>query len=276
MPWFDTLDGMTEVDVAPSELADWLIGRGRHFISTSEVAALYGLDPESVPSSLERSREAGKLLSVTKGGWVPVPAEYRSAGAPPPSHFIDQLMGYLGHHYYVGFLSAAAIHGASHQSPMVFQVVTAAKLRNRKVGRARLQFVQRSAVSERPTQPHNVPTGRIKVATPEVVVFDLVEAPHDGGGLSNVATVVGELLADGKLAPELLRSAGQLYPAAVCQRAGHLIDVMADEVGVEFDSDPLHDLLTGVRYRDLAPGRGDGAADERWHVVVNTDIEHDL
>ncbi len=267
---------MTRVDVAPSELSDWLIGQGRHFISTAEVAEIYGISPTAVPASLERAREAGKLISVTKGGWVPVPAEYRSAGAPPPNHFIHQLMDHLGHPYYVGFLSAAAIHGASHQSPMVFQVVTPAKLRERKVGRARLQFIQRSATVERPRRQRNVPTGRIWVATPEVTVFDLVESPEEGGGLSNVATVIGELLGDERLEAATLAPVAALYPGVVAQRVGFLIDLMAGEVGTEFDTDSLHNHLKDVRYRELSPNSGDGDHDDRWHVIVNADIEHDL
>lgn len=267
---------MARVDVAPSELSDWLVGRGRHFISTAEDAEIYGIRPTSVPASLERAREAGKLISVTKGGWVPVPAEYRSAGAPPPSHFIDQLMEHLGYPYYVGLLSAAAFHGASHQSPMVFQVVTPAKLRERRVGRARLKFIQRSTTNERPRQRYNVPKGRIWVSTPEVTVFDLVEAPQEGGGLSNVATVIGELLGDERLDPAALRSAADLYPGVVTQRVGHLVDLMAEEVGADFNSDPLHRSLTDIRYRKMSPGAGDGTRDHRWHLIANADIEHDL
>jgi hypothetical protein len=51
----------------------------------------------------------------------PRPLEYREAGGPPASWFIDDLMRFLGQPYYVGLLSAAAIHGAAHQQPMVFQ-----------------------------------------------------------------------------------------------------------------------------------------------------------
>ena len=166
---------MVEVGVAPSGLSDWLIGQGRHFISAAEAACVLGVGPESVSASLERPRLAGKLVSVTKGGWVPVPAEYRSAGAPPPAHFVDQLMEHLGHRYYVGFLSAAAMYGASHQAPMVLQVATSAKLRERKVGRGRIRFTERSTAADRPRRSHSVPTGRIWVSTPEVTVFDLVE-----------------------------------------------------------------------------------------------------
>ncbi len=275
-PVFGTLDGMIRAGATPSELGDWLIGQGRHFIATTEIAEILGIDAASVPASLERAREAGKMISVTKGGWVPVPAEYRNTGAPPPSHFVHQLMEHLGHPYYVGFLSAAAIHGASHQAPMVFQVVTPARLRERRIGRGRIHFIQRATASERTRRQHNVPTGRIWVSTPEVTVFDLAEAPQYGAGLSNVATIVGDLLIDGSIDPAMLASVGATYPAAVAQRAGYIIDLMAGEVGVELDTAPLRELITGSRYRPLSPGGGAGQHDPRWHIVVNTRIEHDL
>jgi len=276
MPMFDTLDGMTETDVPPGELADWLIGQGQHFITTPDAAKILGVAPETVPKSLERPREAGKLISVTKGGWVPVPPEHRSAGAPPASHYINQLMSHLGHPYYVGLLSAAAIHGASHQSPMVFQVVTPAKLRERRIGRSRLQFLQRQGTAGRPMKQHNVPTGRIWVSTPEVTVFDLVESPQDSGGLSNVATIIGDLLYDTQLDLQAVADIVGLYPGAVAQRAGYLIDLMSKETGIEIDTKPLQRALQGYRYRELSPGHDGGDHDERWHMIVNTAIEHDL
>ena len=276
MPDFGTLGGMARDGVSPSELADWLIGQGRHFITTADAAGVLGVSAASVPASLERPRKAGKLISVTKRGWVPVPPEFRSAGAPPPSHFIHQLMEHVGHPYYVGFLSAAAILGASHQAPMVFQVVTPARLRRRRIGRGRIQFIQRAAAVERPRWQHGVPTGRIWVSTPEVTVFDLVESPQDGAGLSNVATVVGALLMDGSLDPVALASVGAMYPVAVAQRFGYVIEFMAGEAGVQFDTAPLQALVAGGRYRHLSSSGGDGRHDPRWHLVVNTEIEHDL
>ncbi len=267
---------MIETKVAPIELADWLIGRGQHFISTDDAAALLDIAPETVPVSLERARQSGKMISVTKQGWVPVPPEYRSIGAPPASHFIDPLMRHLGHPYYVGFLSAAAIHGASHQASMVFQVVTPAKLRERRIGRNRIQFLQRSDTTGKPTQQHTVPTGRMWVSTPEVTVLDLVESPEHGAGLSNVATVIGDLFYDEVLNLTVLSEVAKLYPTAVAQRTGFLLDYMAAEVDREIDTDQLHEVVAGARYRDLAPGRGPGERDPRWHVIANTELEHDL
>ena len=253
------------------------MGRGRHYIQTVEVAELLGIDTDVVSDSLQRAREAGKLISVTKGGWVPVPPEYRAAGAPPPVHFIDQMMGHLGHPYYVGFLSAAAMHGASHQATMVLQVVTPARLRDRQIGAGRIQFIQRSNTAEQLCEQKNVPTGRVTVSSAVATVFDLVSFPRAGGGLSNVATVIGDLLVEGQLIPNTLVDAAGLYPVAVVQRAGHLIEFMARETGITVDVDGLAAFVAHAELTPLATGRPPSIdRDDRWRVQINTRIEHDL
>lgn len=263
--------------MAPSNLADWLIGRGRHFVTSDEIGALVGVDPAVVAVSLQRAREASKIVSVTKGGWVPVPPEFRQAGAPPPLHYVDPLMRHLGHPYYVGFLSAARLHGASHQVPMVLQIVTPALLRDRQIGRNRIAFIRRSAATSRPTVARNVPTGRVAVATPAVTVLDLVEAPAHGGGLGNVATVIGDLLHEGALEGRELADVAVSYPNAIAQRAGYLVEHLAREIGASIDLGPLERRVADATYTVIDPQRPRaGEHDRRWHVIANNDIEHDL
>lgn len=268
---------MSEPPLRPADLADWLIGRGKHFITTDELSGLLGVEPADVRNSLRRPRQAEELVAVTKGGWVPVPAEYRAAGGPPPLHYVDPLMKHLGHPYYVGFLSAAALYGASHQSPMVFQVVTTALLRNRTIGSGRIRFIRRGATERRSTEQRTVPTGRVTLSTVEVTVLDLVEAPRFGGGLSNVATVIGDLLADGLVDPAALVDEAREYPLAVAQRAGHLIERLAGQVGVVIDLDALAALVDGAELVQLASRGGrSGRRDERWRLILNRDVEADV
>ncbi len=263
--------------VVPGEFADWLMARGQHFINSDAAATVLGVTPDAVPDSLERARESGKIISVTKSAWVPVPPEYRAAGAPPVIHFIDPLMRHLGHPYYVGFLSAAAIHGAGHQASMVLQVVTSARLRDRAIGHGRVQFVRRADTAQRPTQQHNVPTGRVTVSTPATTVLDLVGFPRAGAGLSNIATVIGDLLIEGKLNTAELTDAARRYPIAVVQRAGYLIDLMTTETDTVLDLAELRQLIATADFTRLSPDRpATDERDDRWRVLLNTAIEHDL
>src|SRR5207244_10392072 len=64
------------------------------------------------------------LFRSRRGFYVIVPPEYRVAGSLPAAWFIRDLMDYLRRPYYVGLLTAPSLHGAAHQAPQEFQVVT--------------------------------------------------------------------------------------------------------------------------------------------------------
>lgn len=53
------------------------------------------------------------------------------------------MMRHLTVDYYVGWLTAAAVHGAEHQAPQTFHVATDRHVRDRTVGRTRFQFARR-------------------------------------------------------------------------------------------------------------------------------------
>ena len=264
--------------ISPSALPDWLLGRGRLFATTGEIAELTGLSAAAVPVHMHRARTANKIVSVTKGGWVPVPLVYRDSGAPPPMHYIDYMMRHLGHPYYVGFLSAARIHGASHQVPMVLQVVTPAPLRDRHIGAHRLRFIRRADTADRAVQEHDTEAGPVTISTPETTVLDIVDAPERAAGLDNVATVLGTLITDGRLDTRALADTAERFPRTVVQRTGWLLDHMAQEVGADLDLGALLPLVENADYTVLdprAPTSG-GDRDPVWHVIENTDVEHDL
>ena len=268
----------TSRSTVPRDLPDWLISHGRHWITTDEIAATLAIPVEQVPPIVARLRRAGRMFSPTRGGYVPIPAEYRSWRAVPASHFIDPMMRYLDHEYYVGFLSAAEVHGATHQRPQVFQVITDARMNDRTFDRVSIEFTTSAKTAIRPTTTVNTPTGTMKVSVPEITVLDLVGSPEHGGGLSNIATVLGGLLGDGLLDVERLAELAKDYPAAVSQRTGWLLERVAGEIAAEVDLARLYEVAHArLKPTPLAAaGRRAGPFNERWNVVVNTDVEPDL
>lgn len=132
--------------------------------------------------------------------------------------------------------------------------------------------------AKRPTTAVNTPTGTMKVSIPETTVLDLIASPVHGGGLSNIATIIGELLGDGLLDISRLASLSKDYPAAVPQRTGWLLEHVAEEVGVEVDLVPLENVAHArLKPTPLAAaGRQAGPFDDRWNILVNTDVESDL
>lgn len=74
--------------------------------------------------ALSRLSEKGKIISVYKGYYLILPPQYALKGILPPSLFLDAFFQFLGRPYYVSLLNAAAYHGASHQQPQEYYVVT--------------------------------------------------------------------------------------------------------------------------------------------------------
>jgi predicted transcriptional regulator of viral defense system len=260
------------------DLPDWLLSHGSGFATTTDIARLLGVTPAEVASIAARWRANGQAFSPTPGAYVPIPSQYRSWLAVPARNFVDPLMNHLGHPYYVGYLSAAEIHDAAHQRPQVFQIVTTGRLEGREFGRVRLRFITSAKTTSRPVVSVNTPTGTMRVSTPEVTVLDLVGAPRHGGGLSNIATIIGELLEDDKVDLNQLAIVAHQYPLSVVQRAGWMIEHTAREIGKDVD---LADLAEVANHRTertlLSPGGPRrGKTDRRWQVVVNTEVESDL
>ena len=96
--------------------------KGKLIFSTSEAILALGISRAQLYNSVYRLRKKGELVSPFQGIYVPVPPEYRPIGCLPPNELIPLLMEYLDLPYYVGILSAAKYHGASHQKPMEFQM----------------------------------------------------------------------------------------------------------------------------------------------------------
>jgi len=140
-----------------------------------------------------------------------------------------------------------------------------------------VSFIHRSEVANRASVRRIVPTGRINVSAPEVTVLDLVEAPNLGGGLSNAATVIAQLLESNQLDTAALTEEAANYSTAVAQRGSHVIDQMGNATDIPIDLQPLREQVVGAQVVDLYPGaERTGERDRRWNVAVNIEIEPDL
>ena len=93
---------------------------GRYSFTGRDAAKVGRRSGAHLKAALRRLKQKGRIACPRKGFYVLVPPEYREAGGPPASWFVDDLMKFLGQPYYVGLLTAAASYGAAHQQPMAF------------------------------------------------------------------------------------------------------------------------------------------------------------
>ena len=184
-------------------------------------------------------------------------------------------MRFLNQPYYVGLLSAAAMQGAAHQQPMVFQVMTNKPIRTMHAGKVAIQFSVNGLLDQMPVTEKQTETGTMRVATPETTAFDLVRYQGDAGHLNNAATVLGEL-AEYMDAQALVNIADYMRLPDV-QRLGYLLDAVSENDL----ADPLARWLKQHRLRSvpLYPGTMvpvGVAIDKRWHILPNVELEVDL
>jgi len=255
-----------------ADLPGTLISEGRYWVSTAEAAELAGVPTAHVYPGLQRLRRRGAMFSPARGFHVVIPAEYRSWGVLPGELFIDGMMRALGREYYVSLLTAAAMHGAAHQAPQVFQVMVDRHLADRDIERVRLRFYANEHLEQMTVEERQVDTGRIRLATRETTLVDLVVHPDDAGGLSNVATVIIEI---GDLDVSRLAQLAAIRSRSVARRLGWLLDQYRADV----DPEPLREIAHAgdgypTRLVRALPARG--PIDPRWNLQVNSDVEPDL
>ena len=256
------------------DLLDQLLSQGRYSITTTEAAELTGWTKNAAAVGLSRLAAKNQFFSPARGLYVVVPPEFRGWGVIPAELFIDDLMRYLDRDYYVLLLSAAALHGASHQAPQVFQVIVDKRTRDVDIGRVRLRFFERpGTVTAVAKLRRNTRSGRMNVSTKEVTLLDLVAHASSVGGLSNVATIASEL--EG-LDPATLAAAAQHFPRAVVRRTGWLLDSFTSSSAAADALRELADVGTGnpALLSPSSPARG--GTDKNWNLRINTEVEPDL
>lgn len=248
-----------------SGLWDQLLSEGVVSLSTDELADRAGATRQATFRAVHDAKAANRLFSPAKGLYVLVPPQYRSRGTVPADWYIDDMMRHMGRTYYVGFLTAAARHGASHQASRLFQVLVDAITRDRDIGRSRLRFYRASDIDDRATEEMMGPTGRMTVATPETCVLDFAERPELGGGIGTILEVLPELDID---AHALIQEA-EKRSRAVRRRCGWMLsrthpdlDLQRLREMVEPDVSSSTPLVPGGETR--------GIFDETWGVRVNT------
>jgi predicted transcriptional regulator of viral defense system len=248
-------------DIHATSAADFvhlLQGRGRYTFTLADARAALRATDVAIDAALRRLKRRGRIVSPRRG------------------FFIDELMRFLDQPYYVGLLSAAALHGAAHQQPMVFQVVTDRPTRPIVVGRTRIDFHVSRTVDAAAVSAVQTDAGYMRVSDPETTALDLVRYMAACGGLGNVATVVAEL--SERLDPLVLSRVAAGAKAPDVQRLGFLLQVMRESSL----ADALHSSISVRRFRPvlLVPSRGASPArrqaDGRWRVVMNESIEVDL
>jgi predicted transcriptional regulator of viral defense system len=253
----------------------------RHFTFGQLVDELK-ISVNSAKSGLYRLKRQGNLISPYKGLYVIVPPEHQPQGSIPAEDLVVILMDHLGADYYVSLLSAAMYHGAAHQKPASFQVISNKHIKHPlEFGQIKVEFTYKKRITGLPTKNYTVSTGYLRVATPELTAMDLLLYINKSGGLNHIATVLSELI-EVIDADKIIQLAEMQEGKAWVQRLGYIIEKIdsmeedkAKEIVYTLGRYLSNKRMTFVPLASEMP-RTHSTRSRKWMVIENTTIESDL
>jgi predicted transcriptional regulator of viral defense system len=263
-------------------LLNWiegLLARGKTTFSYEQLCIQFkDVKEPALISALTRIVKKKKAVSVYKGFYVILRPENYSNGIVSPQLFIDYLMAYLNRPYYVGLLSAAAMHGSSHQRPQEFFVVTILPHIRPTVKKGiRINYIGRLHIPEKYLVTRKVETGLIKISNPELTAVDLIRYENHIGGLNRVATIISDLT-EVMDAERFDKDFVKEIPVTYLQRLGYILENFSERPGIAsrlFDEiNKTHKILPRM---PLKAGKGIKGfkTDQRWRLIINTEIDTD-
>lgn len=264
----------TETFKTLEELVNNIRANGRYAFSFEDARKGLIMSDKALYQALFRLKNKNKIAQVRRGFFAIITPEYSKQGMLPPHLFIDDLMMSLGKKYYVGLLSAAALHGAAHQQPMEYYAITEKPaLRNIKTQKLTINFYVKENWSETDIIQKKTDAGYMNVSTPELTALDLLT--YGNFGINRVLTILEELTEEMK-SSDLTKIARNYQVTSSVQRLGYLID---KKMGNDKLSTALKRALKDKKTY-LVPllknTRNKGITDSDWKVNINTELESDL
>lgn len=255
---------------------------GKRCFTTLDIVEQFHVSHNHARVALHRLLKTGDVISPARGLYVIVPPEQQPHGSIPPQELVPLIMQHLDANYYVALLTAGLFHGATHQKPARFQVISDKRIKRPLVfGDVEIDFIYKKSVSGMPTQDFTVSTGYLQVATPELVALDLLSYPNHAGGLNHIATVFSELI-ENLDAAKLINLAKDIDAEYQLQRIGYIIENIEvfddDNAKVIINVLEAHISMRKQKYLPLASeiSKIGYPRCKKWRIIENTEIESDL
>ncbi|MDR3217399.1 MAG: type IV toxin-antitoxin system AbiEi family antitoxin [Dysgonamonadaceae bacterium] len=252
-----------------------LLKKGRYTFTYANVRQHFDLSENTLAHRLYVYEQKKRIVKIRKGFYSILEPSEVSSGIPDTYKYVDALMKYLNKPYYVALLSAAALHGAAHQQPMEFFIMTEISLpRNIRNKKNKITFFGKKALLQEGIMQKKSRVGYFNVSTPELTAFDLLDNIKRFG-INRITTILQELYEE--MSPSRLSKIAKLIDnKASMQRLGYILETV---VGAEKLANSLYRILskTTIYPVPLSPVKArNGTIDKKWKIIVNMEIEPDL
>jgi len=260
---------------------DQLLGEGVETFVVNDIAKTFGISNKAAYLRCYRLEKEGVLCQPIRGFYIIIPPEHRPLGSLPEKELVILIMQKLQLPYYAGLLSAALLHGASHQRPMTFQIITSKQLKSITMGQVKIEFLYKKALENLPIENYQTKNGNLKMSSPELTVMDFFLYQKKAGGVNHIATLVSELLEvlDVKKLISLYEfNSNKLW----LQRLGFILESI-DPFEEERQDIIVLELKEYIkkqklRYTPLVPGISTQNCEKNktWKILINSTVEADI
>ncbi len=254
-----------------------LRSNGKYSFTDDELFKSMSKSKSNVRKDIDRLRNKGLIKNIRRGFYTIIPDEYTNMGVLPVDIYVDDLMKYINKQYYVGLYSAAMLHGAAHQQPQEYYIVTESpKPRNIKKEMFIINFSEKRNFPKYGIEESKTLTGYLKLSNKELTFLDLIYYMKTLGGINRIITILDELREDIKIGnfKEVIKNE---FPATVYQRAGYILEHVFNDKKL---SDIIENKLTqqkNPRRTLLNPsGKKIGDINNKWKIQININIESDI
>lgn len=231
---------------------------------------------KNIRKDLDRLKAKGDIINIRRGFYTILPPEYRNLGYIPVDFYINDLMEYLNKPYYVSLYSSAMFHGAAHQQPQEFFVITASpKPRSVFNNQNIINFKEKKNFPTIGITKLKSQTGYFFASSPELTFLDLIYFEKNIGGLNRIATVLMELNENLNISSmkDVIKND---FPVSTLQRAGYFSEHILKNQKL---TTLIENNLKNIPYQTAllkSSGAQKGVLDDKWKLIINTQIQTDI
>lgn len=253
---------------------------GKYHFTSKEAKENLGCSDTSFRVMVKKRVDRKEIVSPARGLYVIIPPEYEIIGSLPAKELVPILFNYWGFPYYVCLLSAAMYHGASHQKPQIFQVMSSHSIPKVKCGKVVINFTYKKNIDNTSTVNFESKTGTLIVSSVEETICDLLTYPKKSGGSNNIATILVELTEEvnvQSLQKIIQKSTKKFW----IQRLGYILESIDsdDEEKKKRIIRLLENTIEAIKpkYLPLIPDISIKGAERnrKWKIIINEEIEAD-
>lgn len=259
-----------------SDFLNEIRSNGRYAFTIDDLSDAVPKSLKNIRKDIDRLRDKGEIINIRRGFYTIIPVEYKNMGVIPVEFYVDELMKYLSKRYYVGLFSAAMFHGAAHQQPQEFYIVSQPhKPRQIKNNNFIINFSEKRNFPIYGIENMKTDTGYFYISNIELTFLDLVYFEHSLGGYNHIITILQELMEANNLIKmkDVIKND---FPDSTFQRAGFIAENVLKNNKL---ANVFENKLKKIKPRNIllkSSGEKNGDKDDKWKIIVNTEIEGDI